>query len=341
MKAAIVDELGQVPRCVEVADPGQAEGRVVATVRAAAIKNIERLLVSGEHYGSAQLTMPTGVGLDAVVELPDGRRAYAGAAPPNGTMAEYVSVDPEQIVDVPAGVDDASAAALPNAGVSAWFALEYAGKIAAGQRVLILGATGVTGNLAVSLAKREFGARNVVAIGRNGDRLDWLRHQGADETVRIDTADESAAQPADEPELTETIRRLHHDYPFDVVIDFLWGPPAEKVLAALAGEELTARYQHTRYVQIGEMAGPAIALSAATLRSAGLELVGQGAGSVPPEAFARVGTQVLPRLFAMLADGSIEVETVTRPLADIADAWTQPTGSGVRVVVTPKSVSDN
>src|SRR5699024_10160804 len=183
MKAAIVNGFGQPPYCAGVAEPQPAADKLVGTVRAAAIKNIERQLVAGTHYGSGHMTMPARLGIDAVVELPDGRRVYAGAAPPDGTMAEFLAVDPEQVVEVPDGVDDASAAALPNAAVSAWVGLEYAGRIAQGHNVLVLGATGVTGGLAVALAKRRFGADRVVAVGRNRKRLAQLAEQGADDVI--------------------------------------------------------------------------------------------------------------------------------------------------------------
>ncbi|MDN5858111.1 MAG: hypothetical protein L0H84_05755, partial [Pseudonocardia sp.] len=111
--------------------------------------------------------------------------------------------------------------------------------------------------------------------------------------------------------------------------------PAEQALRALAGTDLAAEPHRTRFVQVGEMAGPTITLAAGVLRSAGIELVGQGGGSVPTSAFARAGSEIVPRLFAMLAAGELVIDTVARPLAEVSDAWTAPTPSGVRVVLTP------
>lgn len=324
MKAAIVEALGRPPAYGDTAEPQASDGQVIAEVRAAALKNIERSLVDGSHYASARLPLPGPIGLDAVVRLPDGRRVYTGAAPPGGAMAERLAVDPQTSVDVPEGVDDAEAAALPNAGVSAWFAVEYAGGLASGQNVLVLGATGVTGSLAVQLAKHRFGAAHVVAAGRDAARLDRLAELGADATIRIGPDG-----------IGDEVRRLHAERPFDLVIDYLWGKPAEQTLRALANDDLAAAFHHTRYVQVGEMAGASIDLPAAVLRSAGLELVGQGGGSVPKEAFGRVIPEVLPALFALLADGSIHVDTHVRPLAEVTDAWTAPVPSGTRVVFTP------
>lgn len=326
MKSAVIQELGQVPQLSEIPEPRVPDGWVLATVRAAAIKNIDRMLAAGTHYGSARMELPAQVGIDAVVELPDGRRSYVGAAPPSGAMAQYLPVDPAQAFDIPAGVDDAAAAALPNAGISAWFGLEYAGQIQPGQSILILGATGVTGGLAVQLAKHRFGAEYVVAVGRNAIRLEQLGHLGADVTVGLEQ---------DGPHWIDTVRDIHAEHPFDLVLDYLWAEPAEQTLKMLANDDMTAAFHRTRYVQIGESACPTLNLPAAVLRSAGVELVGQGAGSVPQQAFARVWTEILPALFAMLADGRVSVATLQRPLAEVADAWIEPVPSGTRTVLVP------
>lgn len=326
MKAVMIDELGRVPVCREVPAPQPTGAQEIAWVRAAAIKNIERMLVAGTHYASARLSLPAHVGMDAVVELGNGQRVYTGAIAPGGSMAERMLIDPSLAVPIPAGVDDASAAALPNAGVSAWLALEYTGQLQPGHSVLILGATGVTGGLAVQLAKHRFGAGQVVAVGQNRERLETLTGLGADQTIGI----------SDSPDrLRSEIAASHADHPFDLVLDFLWGAPAEQALRALGGDDLGARYQRTRFVQIGEMAGQEITLPASVLRSAGIELLGQGGGSVPHEAFDRVGSEIIPELLALLAHRTIAIDTVTRSLADVTDAWAQAVPSGTRTVLVP------
>ncbi|CAM3609310.1 zinc-binding alcohol dehydrogenase family protein [Occultella aeris] len=325
MRAAVIEATGQVPQCREVAEPELPDGWAMARVRAAAIKNIERMLVAGTHYGSGRMAFPAQVGLDAVADLPDGRRVYAGATPPAGAMAEYLAVDPSRAFEIPAGVTDAAAAAMPNAAVSAWLALEYAGQIRPGQSVLVLGGTGVTGALAVQLAKHRFGAGHVVAVGRDEARLQRLRVLGADAVIRLEGRQELAA----------AVRAVHAEHPLDLILDYLWGAPAETTLRALANDALTAGFHRTRFVQIGESAGPTLELPAAVLRSAGVELVGQGAGSVPREAFARVGTEIVPVLFGMLAAGTLAIETLTRPLREVNIAWTEQVGSGVRSVLVP------
>ena len=324
MRAAVLAGLGDIPAYREVDEPEAGDGTVVADVRAVAVKNIERMLAAGTHYGSRRMELPAVLGMDAVVSLPDGRRVYAGATPPAGTMAERLVVNPQQVVEIPELVDDASAAALPNGAVSAWFALEFAGQVQAGQNVLVLGATGVTGGFAAQLARHRFGADHVVAVGRDEARLRQLADTAATATIRLG-----------ESGIEEEVRRLHREHPFDLVLDYLWGEPAEQVLRALSGDDLAADVHRTRYVQVGEMAGPTIELPAAALRSAGIELVGQGGGSVPREAFARVGTEIVPAVFDMLRQGTLTLETVCRPLEQVADAWTEPVPSGARMVLRP------
>ncbi|MDN5914356.1 MAG: zinc-binding alcohol dehydrogenase family protein [Pseudonocardia sp.] len=334
MKAAVVEALGRPPRHGDAAEPVATGDMVVAEVRAAAVKNIERSLVAGSHYGSGALRLPGPIGLDAVVVLPDGRRVYSGATPPGGAMAERMLVNPDLAVEVPDEVDDAAAAALPNAAVSAWFALQYAGQIRPGQSVLVLGGTGVTGSVAAQLATHTFGADHVVVAGRDAARLERLAELGADTTITLGTDGDA------EGHLGAELRRLHADRPFDLVLDYLWGRPAEQTLDALANSDLGAEFHRTRYVQVGAMAAATIELPAGVLRSAGIELLGQGGGSVPREAFGRVRTEILPALFAMLAEGSIAMDTLVRPLSEVTDAWTAPIPSGVRVVLSPDRVAD-
>ena len=288
MKAAVIETLGRPPRYADFPDPQPADGAVVATVEAASLKNLDRGLVAGTHYGSASLPLPMVAGVDGVVRLDDGRLFYANARIPHGMMAERTLVDPTSSVELPAGIDPALAAAIPNPGLSAWFSLEYAAHFQPGQTVLILGATGVTGSVAVQLAKTHFGAGRVLAVGRNRERLDWLRTVGADDTIALDA------------DSAERLAAEHDSHPFDAVLDYLWGPPAEQVLAALGNSHLSTGYHPTRYVQVGAMAGPTIQLPAAILRSAGVHLLGVGLGSIPPEAQARVRTELLPALFAMV-----------------------------------------
>lgn len=324
MRAAVVTEWGQTPRYTEFPEPQPGEGTVTATVEASALTNLTKALISGKHYASGELTLPTIPGVDGVARLEDGRRVYTGAVAPYGMMAERTLISTHGWVELPAGVDAATAAAVPNPGMSAWAALEHAAAVAPGDHVLVLGATGVTGSLAVQLAKSVFGAGRVIVTGRDVARLRWLRTVGADEALSLG-----------DPEVHARIGALHAERPFDAVLDYLWGDPAASTLTALAASHPAAHYHRTRFVQIGSMAGPTVELPAAILRGTGITMSGVGIGSVPPDVLARIRSEALPRLFDMVATGAIDLRTLTRPLAEVTDAWVAAEPSGTRVVLTP------
>ena len=324
MKAAVVEEWGRAPIYTDHPEPVARDRGVVATVEASALTNLTKGLVSGKHYASRKLTLPVIPGVDGVARLEDGTRVYTGALKPYGMMAERTLVDPHGAVVIPDDVDSVTAAAIPNPGVSAWMSLEHAAAIRPGDNVLVLGATGVTGSTAVQLAKSAFGAGRVVVAGRDTTRLDWLRTVGADDAIAIGTDD-----------LRARVASLHAERPFDAVLDYLWGEPAEQVLDALGTSELAARYHHTRYAQIGSMAGLTMTLPAGILRSAAITISGVGLGSIPPEVIGRIRAEALPKMFAMVAAGELQLGVEARSLADVEQAWTAKEPSGTRVVLTP------
>lgn len=324
MRAAVVSEWGRAPAYTDHPEPEARDGAEVVAVEASALTNLTRGLMSGKHYASSQIRLPAIPGVDGVARLGDGRRVYAGALAPYGMMAERTLVDPDAAVEIPDAVDSETAAAIPNPGVSAWMSLEHAAAVGPGDHLLVLGATGVTGSMAVQLAKAVFGAGRVVVAGRSPARLAWLREAGADEVVTLGTDD-----------LGARVGALHAERPFDAVLDYLWGEPAEQVLGALGSGELAARYHRTRFVQVGSMAGPTMILPAGILRSAGITISGIGLGSVPPEVLAKARVEALPRLFDMVAAGELRLSTQARPLADVERVWSAAEPSGTRVVLTP------
>jgi NADPH:quinone reductase-like Zn-dependent oxidoreductase len=243
---------------------------------------------------------------------------------PFGLMAQRTLVDPGRVVELPAGLDPLVAAAIPNPGLSAFYSLEYGARVQAGQNLLVLGATGVAGSVAVQLAKKKYRVGRVVVVGRNTERLAWLRGVGADEAISMDADD-----------YVQRLAAEHKAHPFDAVLDYVWGPPAEGALAALSNSSLSADFHATRFVQIGAMAAPTITLSAGTVRSAGIELVGLGPSSLPPEVHSRIGTELLPALFAMANDGILAVEPRPHSLSEVEALWTATEPSGTRVVLVP------
>jgi NADPH:quinone reductase-like Zn-dependent oxidoreductase len=324
MKAAVVKAWGEPPEYTDFAEPAPSDGTEVATVEASALTNLTRGLMSGNHYASKEIQLPAIAGVDGVARLADGRLVYTGAIAPYGMMAERALVNPAAAIPLPDGVDPVTAAAVPNPGLSAWMSLEYAAAVKPGAHVLVLGATGVTGSVAVQLAKSVFGAQYVVAAGRNPGRLQWLRTVGADDVIALG-----------EDDLGARVAAAHAERPFHAILDYLWGEPAETVLEALASSHTTAHYHATRFVQIGAMAGPTMSLPAGILRGNGITLCGIGLGSVPFEVMIGARNEGLPRLLDMVAAGELHIDTKQRQLAEVADAWASAEPSGTRVVLTP------
>lgn len=321
MKAAVLHAFGQSPRYEDFADPQAIEGEVLVRVKAASLKNVDKMMASGSHYDRFP-DFPCVCGVDGVGLLDDGARVYCGGArPPYGMMAERTVVSRGWCLPVPEQVDDVTAAALPNPALSAWLALTWRAQLQPGEMVLILGATGVAGQLAVQIAK-HLGAERVVAAGRNRRVLTTLRDLGADATIALDLSDQ---------ELTAAFIREAGARRFDVVLDYVWGHPTEVLLEALTRHDVKIAASRTRLVEIGEMAGPTIALSAAALRSSGLELYGSGGGSVPPEAIF----EAFPQVWALATGGKLHIKTEPVPLADVENAWQRRDLDGRRLVLVP------
>jgi NADPH:quinone reductase-like Zn-dependent oxidoreductase len=318
MNAAVLRVLGTPPRFEKFPEPIPAEGEVVVHVRAASLKPVDKQIAAGTHYASFR-ELPAVCGLDGVGVLDDGTRVFfAGPQRPYGAMAERTVVRRAQCFAVPEGLSDEVAAALPNPGVSAWLTLKERAKLAPGETVLILGATGVTGKLAVQTAK-ILGAGRVIAAGRNEKALNALLELGADATIQLDKSAE---------ELTKVFAREAGDKGFHVVIDYLWGPPTETLLAALTRNEFAAIGSETRLVQAGESAGASISLPAAVLRSTPLTILGT-AGIPAPE----ILMDALQQVMAYGASGKLRIDTERVPLAEIEDGWQREGRS--RLVITP------
>lgn len=319
MKAAVLHTLGQPPRCEQFAEPVAQDGEVIVQVRAASLKPVDKQLASGSHYAS-KAAVPFICGIDGVGVLDEGKRVFfGGPRPPYGAMAERTVIRSAFAFPVPDNLTDETAAAIVNPGVSAWLSLAHRAKLAAGENVLILGATGVTGKLAIQIAK-IFGAARVIVAGRNRERLSELRALGADTTIQLDTS---------ETELQEAIAREAGTSGFQVVLDYVWGRPAEAFFAAATRKEFAAIKSETRYVQVGESAGATIALPAAVLRSAPITIMGT-AGIPAPE----VLVDALRKVMTHAASGELRIATERVPLAEIEAAWNREM-QGKRLVIVP------
>jgi NADPH2:quinone reductase len=290
----------------------------VVTVTAAALKPSDRWMASGVHY--APTAFPTVVGLDGVGLLPDGARvAFFGPQPPYGGMAEQALVRRGRWLPVPDGIDEVTAAAVTNPGMAAWKTLLWEGELAAGQTVLVLGATGTSGRIATQLAIRR-GAR-VVAAGRNQRVLAQLLARGADAMIRVDRPREEVAAA------------IAAEGPYDLIVDYLWGAPAEAVFAALTRADQRAgdAPERIRNIQVGIGAGEVAELPAMTLRGAPVHLVGSGIGG---QAALGDAAAAYDDLLRQVAAGDISLDIDPEPLAKVEQVWPQA-GSDQRVVFVP------
>jgi NADPH2:quinone reductase len=306
MHAAVLHKIGTVPRYEEFPEPvvSDKDREAIVHVHAASLKPVDKQMASGLHFASG-CELPRVCGTDGVGHLDDGQRVFfGGSRPPHGAMAERTVVPRAFTFPIPENVDDATAAALPNPGISAWLSLAYRAKLVQGENVLILGATGITGKLALKMAKL-LGAARVVAAGRNQEILKTLPDLGADATI-------SLALPA--AELTEAFLREAEGV--QVVIDYVWGAPAEAFMAAITRKEFAAIQPEIRFVQVGESAAPTITLPAAVLRSTALTILGT-AGIPPLDALVDAFQQVM----AHAAKGNLHIDTERAQLADIENAW--------------------
>jgi NADPH:quinone reductase-like Zn-dependent oxidoreductase len=319
MKAAVLYQLGQTPRYDDFPDPvPQNADEIVLAVKAAAVKNIDKLRAGGSHYAS-YTKLPVVVGIDGVGELEDGTRVYAAGV--TGMIAQKALIRKGQYVVLPAGLDDSTAAALPNAGMGAAMALLSRAGLSKGENVLVNGATGVTGRLAVQLA-RHFGASTILATGRDPSSLEQLTGLGATEVLSLGQEDST---------FVKRIRDLHERSPINVVIDYLWGHPAELILQALKGSG--AFTPRIRFVTVGSMAGENITLPSGILRSSAIELLGSGIGSLSKAEMEYFYSRILPEMFLLAAAGDLRLPTETAPLSEIAHAWNKPIDAGKRLVI--------
>jgi NADPH:quinone reductase-like Zn-dependent oxidoreductase len=318
VKAAVLHALGERPRFADVPEPTPGEGQEIVHVTACPLTNLDRGLAAGTHF-AAPSRLPAVCGSLAVGRLSDGTRVIFRS--PAGTMAERAMTTRQLCTPVPDGVDDAMAAAIQNPGVSTWAALEWRAKLQPGDRVLVLGATGVAGQVAVQLARR-LGAGRIVAAGRNPRVLAALPSLGADATVRLDQPDDA---------LRAAFRAEAGDAGFDVVLDYLWGRPTEVFISALGSTDMELRFSRTRLVQVGTMAGAQVSLPAEVLRSSGLEVCGFGTGNAPP---ASDLARLLDQVMTLLARGELRIDVNRVPLAQVEEVWNLDQ-KGVRTILIP------
>jgi NADPH:quinone reductase-like Zn-dependent oxidoreductase len=319
MKAAVVTSFDEAPHYSDFEVPSPASsGEYLVDVVAVGLHPRVRSGASGGHYTSTR-TLPMVPGIDGVGRRGDGKIVYFVTDDDVvGTMAEKALVDPRRALELPDDADVPVIAAAMNPAMSSWVALRRRVPIEPGQSVLVLGATGNAGTMAVQIAKR-LGAGLVLGAGRDLERLDALLSVGADEVVRL--TDDLETTAADLGAAASEV---------DIVIDYLWGEPAGRTMRALL-ERRSDRSIALDWIQIGAIAGPTVELPSVFMRSANLRVQGSGQGSVSPAAYLAE----LPSLVEEICAGTITVRTNPKPLASVEEIWTERDVPGTRTVLVP------
>ena len=316
MRAAVVEAVGSPPTPTEVADPVREEGTALVAVEAAPLNPVEIRVAAGRHPRRAQPPYVPGLeGSGTVVEsarvAPGTRVRFEGSALPGfgaqGTLAELAAVPEDSLAELPDDVGDDLAAALGVVGITALLALERAAP-AGGELVLVLGATGAVGQMAVQLAKL-MGAARVVGAGRSAERLERVRELGADEV-----------DPLGDGDLAEAFQQAAGGQ-LDIVIDPLWGEPAMAALGAIA----TAG----RLVNVGQAAGTDVRLP--------LEIVRNRQGAIHAISSGWTGLErkagAYRRLLEHVVVGRLTTDREVLPLDDVAAAWERQEASPGRKLV--------
>jgi len=319
MKAAVVRAFDRPPSYGDFEEPTPKTGETVVSVTAAAVTPLVISRASGAHY-SADARLPFVAGVDGVGKTSDGRRVYfTFPRPPFGSMAEHVPAPVALLIPVPDELDDASVAAAAVSGMSCWIPLTGRARVPPGESVLVNGATGAAGQMAIQVAK-HLGAGKVIATGRNEAKLRNLSELGADVLLPL-------GQPTDQ--LREAIRKEARESSIGVVLDYLWGPSAEAILDALGGPNAPRGAARIRFVQIGTLAGPTVSLPGMKLRSSGLEILGTGIGSVTNQEIL----MGIEGFLKALAAAKFRVPVDVHPLSEVERSWRAST-EDKRVVFT-------
>jgi NADPH:quinone reductase-like Zn-dependent oxidoreductase len=315
MKAAIVRGAGLTPVYDDFEEPVVLLGENRIRVTAAALSPVVKSRASGKHYSSSG-QFPFVAGVDGVGHLDDGRRVYFFLPKgPYGSMAEQTVVPSTRCLVLPQELDDLTAAGIANPGMSSWVAYRERARLKPGETVLINGATGTSGQLAVQVAK-HLGAGKIIATGRNLKVLNSLVALGANATICLGENEAALEESFTEQLATEV----------DVVIDYLWGKSAEVLLRATA--KTRTNTEPLRFVQVGTASGSDITLPGSVLRSSPIELMGSGLGSVPIERL----TFCMAELLRAAGHDGFKIAAKAVPLSQVEPTWHE--NGTLRIVFT-------
>lgn len=297
MKAAVQHEFGGAPRFADHDPPAATEGSVEVEVELAGLNPVDLVISTGKFYGMKP-ELPSIPGREGVGLLSDGTVVFfPRCTAPFGAFAERALVPAEAIVPLSEAMEPAVAVSLWTSGLAAWMPFEDSARLQPGESVLVLGSSGVVGQLAIQLARLK-GAGRVVAAARSETGRERAATLEADDVLPL----------ADVHEFETALANRHPDG-FDVVLDLVFGDPAAVCIEHLAN--------NGRLVQVGSASGPVISVSAATLKTNNISLIGYSNANVDHGTLSRAYRQMLQ----YAADGALRIEHEIIPLARVDEAW--------------------
>ena len=312
MRAVLVTALGAAPEASDRETPVPGEGEVTVVLEAASLNPVDVAVASGSFY-AGHPPIPYVPAIEAVGRVADdGRRVLVLGGGlgifRDGTAAERFIAPADALIDLGEDVDASTAAALGTAALAGWLPIVWQAKLQPGETVIVLGATGTAGMIAVQAA-RHVGAGRIVAAGRNRDRLAALEEL-VDEVVSLEDDDvagqlQSAAGEA------------------DVVYDVLWGEP---LAAALAATKPGARVVH-----VGQSAGPMSTIASGLVRGRQLTIMGYSNMAVPREDLVAAYLTMVD----LATKGSLTLPVQELPFDEIATAWAGVASSAGKFVLIP------
>jgi NADPH:quinone reductase-like Zn-dependent oxidoreductase len=319
MKAAVVRSFDKPPVYESFVEPVPShEHEMLVDVLAAGLHPRVRSQANGSHY-TATGALPLVPGVDGVGRRNDGSLVYFALDDTTvGSMAERTVIDARRSIVLSDGTDPPRIAAGMNPGMSSWIALTRRLAWEVGQSILVLGATGNAGRMAVQVAK-HLGASHVIAAGRDQERLKLLLSLGADIVVPI---------VGQSDVVSETLGEAAADV--DVVLDYVWGQPALDAMVGIIRARLD-RSRRLSWIQMGAQAGATLELPSAVLRQANLRVMGSGQGSVGAAAML----EELPALATAISRGTIDVMVQAVPLSQVEAVWEEPAPADKRIVFIP------
>lgn len=321
MQAAVLTGLGKAPKYQEFQMPTIQANEVLVKVIASSLKQLDRAIVAGTHYSSPlEEHLPIVCGTDGVGINDKGEKIYFQTTSSKfGAMAEYAPAS--MMVKIPDGLDLKMVAALINPAIGAWLPLAWRAKMVRGETILVMGATGDTGKQALAISKL-LGAKKVIAVGR---KRSGLMNLIADEYI---DAEQGEAQL-----LTEFQRLAKRG--IDVIVDYLWGRPAELLIQALMTKSLKvdekAGERGIRYVSVGALAGSEIQLASGVFRSSFLTILGSGTGNFPPKEMLE---DIVLQILREAEKGNLAIDYEVAPLEKVETIWHQKTAKRLVFQVT-------